>query len=185
MTRFGLSGTNWTRKTTTIRRLEIALHPRPIEIVSLSAFIARCPYPVRQDQTLRTSRWMVEQVSNVLAHQIASDAVQIFDRTPVDVCAFTLYASERPEAVGRTQEVTELINEIRAQYARFDRIFICRPGDEWPNPVLPSEKDLVFAKLIDEYLDRATALGNERVIELPWESDARLSEILTWLREKE
>jgi hypothetical protein len=90
MLRIGLSGTNWTRKTTTIQQVARALDPVPVDIVSLSSFVQQCPFPMGPVQTLDGSKWMVDQVAQILARPIPAGTVQIFDRTPLDILAFTL-----------------------------------------------------------------------------------------------
>jgi hypothetical protein len=66
MTRIGLSGTNWTRKTTTIQHVVKALDPRPVQVVSLSSFVKQCPFPMGSEQALDGSIWMVDRVAKVL-----------------------------------------------------------------------------------------------------------------------
>src|SRR5262245_17114174 len=92
--RFGLSGTNWTRKTSTLSALVTTMRPTPVSVISLSELVARCPYPMKQHQTLEASRWMVQQVNERLEGQEPA-RFQAFDRTPLDIMAFTMYAAER------------------------------------------------------------------------------------------
>lgn len=178
--RIGFSGTNWTRKTTTINRLVKAINDRPVKVIALSDFVRRCPYPMGQDQTLDASRWMLDQLEPVLRTRPPSSEIQVFDRTPLDVIAFTLYAADR---CGKRAsiDVTRLIDAIREIGAQIDLVFLCRPNADWPSPERPSEVAQTFARQIDHYFTEALYLYTWQVLEMPWSVERRLSMIVTYL----
>lgn len=183
MIRIGLSGTNWTRKTTTIRELCRALAPLPVDIVSLSSLVDRCPYPMGRGQTLDASRWMVAQVEHVLERSLPPDSVQVFDRTPLDILAFTRYAADQARLRGEQIEGEEVALEkkILSLGDVFMLLWLCRPADEWPAPESPFADALQFAQTIDTYLCRAVESFGAKVIELPWFAPARLARILDFV----
>lgn len=179
MIRIGLSGTNWTRKTTTIARLLESHEPRQAEVIALSPLVAACPFPMGPDQTLDGSEWMVTHLTEMLDRH-PPQSIQIFDRTPLDVFAFTLHAADREQSP-TSHRALALYEQVRALGARFDRIFICRPGGEWPSPVTPTDSARLFALRIDQYLTKAAAHWTSPLTELPWESTGRLAELATAL----
>ncbi len=92
--RAGISGTNWTGKSVTIQDFP-ALHPTlTIETIMLADIARGCPYAMVEGQTPDASRWMLEEVTAVLERPSDVD-IQLFDRTPVDILAFTQYAFDR------------------------------------------------------------------------------------------
>ncbi len=177
MIRVGLSGTNWTRKSTTIQKVVEALNPQPIEVIILSDLVSQCPYPMGPNQTLDGSRWMIDRVSKILDSSRSSDAPQLFDRTPLDIFAFTLHAAKN-QGPDRDIDVEALFDAIRGLGCRFDRIFLCRPSNEWPAPETPRQDDLEFAKIIDDYLVRAVKHFPSNVVELPWQTAERIVRIV-------
>ena len=98
MKRYGFSGTNWTRKTTMIQSLRGQLGSVGTEVVSLSQLVAKCPYPMRRDQTLQASVWMVRQVENIISSGTRAEH-HIFDRTPLDIMAFTRHAASHDQSI--------------------------------------------------------------------------------------
>ena len=93
MFRAGLSGTNWTGKTETIRAFVAEHSELSIRTVSLSSFVDNCPFPMMEYQTVEASRWMIEQVGAICAED--GEEMVLFDRTPLDILAFTLYAESQ------------------------------------------------------------------------------------------
>lgn len=179
--RIGLSGTNWTRKTTTIQEVARVLSPTPVEIVSLSSFVRQCPFPMGPSQTLEGSKWMIDRISAVLSRPVLGGTVQIFDRTPLDILAFTLYAAERSNvsaSLDSKADLADLIDTIRSLGKHFKLIYLCRPSREWPTPETPSASDLTFAMTIDHYLSVATANWGGELRDLPWRHESRLHQIM-------
>jgi hypothetical protein len=172
MLRIGLSGTNWTGKTMTIRAFCDAHANRRIEAVSLSDYVARCPYPMEREQIPDASRWMYEQVRERLEQPSDAD-VQLFDRTPLDILAFTRYAYDRLQ-----QPVdSDLVSAIHSLLAFFNRVYLVSPSEEWPVGVAPSPERIAFALLMDWYL-RQTIRGSViPVIHLPWAMEIRQAKL--------
>ncbi len=174
MLRIGLSGTNWTGKTETIRRF-LKVHSRlNIEIISLSALVDQCPFSMMETQTLEASQWMVDQVRAILNND--GDKIQVFDRTPLDILAFTLYAENRVN-----EENPEIINSILGLLRYFDFIFYLQPLDEWLPNICTTQDEIDFALQIDCYMCKAIELFSLEVITLPWQLAERqrlLSEYL-------
>jgi hypothetical protein len=176
MIRIGLSGTNWTRKTTTIQQLARRLAPVPVDIVSLSPLVEQCPFPMGPAQTLDGSKWMVERVGQILERPVPLGTVQIFDRTPLDILAFTLHANER--AGHAFSATTSLLDAILSLSANFMLIFLCWPADEWPAPEAPSVGDVEFALSIDRLLRSAAQMSRSAIAELPWPIEARVHQMV-------
>lgn len=176
MIRIGLSGTNWTRKSTTIQRLVKHLAPRPVEEIALNEFVQRCPYPLGPQQTLEGSAWMLRQVGAVLDGARPAGTIQVFDRTPLDILAFTLYAADRGHECD-SPAVADLLSTIQHLAARFHRVFLCRPGDDWPSPATPARDALEFALLMDRYLTQAQEGWPGKLATLPWSANLRLKEM--------
>lgn len=176
MTRIGLSGTNWTRKSTTVRGLAHSLRPRRVEIVRLSNYVRDCPYPTGRDQTLDASKWIVDQLASTLQRTLPDGTIQIFDRTPLDVLAFTLYAADRnePSAGHSKRSIARLVDAIRFLGTYFVLVFLCRPAGGWPAPESPSLEALEFARTMDRYLVTASRDWTSEIVELPWGSNARI-----------
>lgn len=143
-------------------------------MVSLSRFVADCPYPMRDQQTVDASLWMVGRVSDALEEQVDND-FQIFDRSPLDVMAFTRHASGQ-------QDASDLLERIAQLSAEFHVIFLCTPAGEWPAPETPSESEQRFALYIQELMEQSVSLMRTSVVRLPWESEDRLELIATTLR---
>ncbi len=182
MLRIGLSGTNWTRKTTTIEHLTRDWSSGTVDVVSLSALVRQCPYPMGPDQGLEGSKWMVEQVGRILDEDVPADVVQVFDRTPLDILSFTSYATDRTGSPDNA-----LIETIQSLITKFTFVFYCRPLGEWPDPISPSPEMLDFALTIDALLSRFAGEWPSRVIELPWSVEARvdrISELVSDCRER-
>src|SRR5438128_488328 len=102
MIKFGLSGTNWTGKTTTLKRLLGDAPPASVQILSLSPIVGACPDPIGREQTLEASQWVI----NTLKQREAAISPQVtkvwYDRTPLDILAYTLYAFDiRPSEASR------------------------------------------------------------------------------------
>ncbi|MBW8000803.1 MAG: AAA family ATPase [Planctomycetes bacterium] len=174
MLRIGLSGTNWTGKTETIRRF-LKVHSKlNIETISLSPLVNQCPFSMRETQTLEGSQWMVEQVKIILDN--SNGEVQLFDRTPLDILAFTLYAENRTN-----QKNSTLIDDILGLFKYFDIIFHLQPSDKWPVNVHTEQDEIRFALQIDDYMREAIDRFAIEVVSLPWELTERqqlLSEYL-------
>jgi hypothetical protein len=166
MFRAGLSGTNWTGKTETIRTFVAEHSELAIRTVSLSSLVDQCPYPMMEEQTIEASQWMIEQVETICAKNSAD--MELFDRTPVDILAFTLYAEK--ETGHRDPTVVEHALEL---LKFFDTLFYVPLSNEWPVNVRPSEKKVKFARLIDSYLLKAIDHFVLDVITLPWDFTER------------
>ncbi len=177
MLRYGFSGTNWTRKTTTIERLVARLSPVPVEVVSLSKLVAKSPHPMRDKQTVAGSEWMLEQVGPVMSSP-RSSAYHVFDRTPLDIMAFTRYALDTS---GGDESICD---RIAALSAHFDVIFYCPPDGEWPAPVEPPAESKEFALRVASLMEASCALMRTQVRTLPWDADARLESVLDWIEER-
>ena len=95
MFRIGFSGTNWTGKTETIQRIVREHSELVINTISLSSLVNECPFPMIEEQTVEASKWMIEQVGAICSNN--NGAIEIFDRTPLDILAFTLYAMDRTD----------------------------------------------------------------------------------------
>ena len=162
MFRAGLSGTNWTGKTETIRTF-IAEHSElAVRTVSLSSLVGRCPYPMMEDQTVEASLWMIEQVASICAKNSAD--MELFDRTPVDILAFTLYAEMQ------TGDSNPTVLEHALELVKFfDVLFYVSPSNEWPVDIRPSEERVEFARVIDSYMLKAIDHFGLDVITLPWD----------------
>jgi hypothetical protein len=167
MIRIGLSGTNWTRKTTTIQKVVEVIGRDSVDVVTLGDLVARCPYPMGPLQTFDGTRWMADEVSAILDSNDSRVPLQIFDRTPLDIFAFTLYVATK-EGEEEVNAKSPLLSEIGELASRFDRIFLCRPWPGWPEPVTPDENRLAFATLMDEYLHQAATECIASVDEIQW-----------------
>lgn len=171
MFRFGLTGTNWTGKTATIDRLINEFPNMPIEVVSLSDFVAQCPYPTGENQVLEASDWITKLVAETCEDR--SNTIQLFDRTPIDILAFTLYVQDHTGKKSRS-----LIDKIINLSQSFD-VFLYLPiSDDWPFGVSPKPGEITFARLIDSYIQKVIADYSFNVIELPWALSER-NEILS------
>lgn len=187
MLRIGLSGTNWTRKTTTIQQVAAALSPTPVEIVSLSSLVQQCPFPMGPAQTLDGSKWMVDQVTSILARPVPVGTIQVFDRTPLDILAFTLYAAERTAGLPAScaaESAAGVSDTILSLAVHFMLIFVCRPGGEWPAPETPPSDMLAFAKKMDSFMSLAAGYWKSQLCELSWDAGQRREQILARLQHK-
>lgn len=166
MPRIGFTGTNWTGKTETIRRFLEIHNNSLVTLISLSDFVAECPFPMKKEQTLDGSRWMVEHIIQAMNRPYAN--LQIFDRTPLDILAFTLYAQNRTNTY-----VPELVQIILELILKFDFVFYLRPSDQWPVNVKIIPKEVIFARKIDRYIREALEQTPMSVTELPWDMNER------------
>lgn len=175
MFRIGLSGTNWTGKTETIRRFIREYPELNIEVVSLSALVEKCPFPMEENQTLEGSQWMIAQVAALCKKD--TEEIQFFDRTPIDILAFTLYVEDR------TGEENESILESILELVRcFNIIFYLPISNEWPADAPQKHNKIDFARQIDSYIRKAIDQFELNVISLPWglvERQRLLSEYLS------
>ena len=177
MPRAGLSGTNWTGKTETIKRFVKEHSELAIRTVSLSSLVDRCPFPMRENQTVEASRWMIDQVRDICQKDGAE--IQLFDRTPIDILAFTLYAESRTG----NGSPTELENALElVKY--FDIIFYLPVSDKWPIKASADQSRIQFARQMDSYIRKAIEKFSLDVVSLPWDRAERqrlLSEHLSGL----
>ena len=177
MTCLGISGTNWTGKSSTVRGF-IARHAdRAIQAVSLSDFVKRCPHPMVEKQTPDASRWIVEEVSAVLGAPVDVD-LQLFDRSPLEILAFTRYAFDREN----TAVDDKLISVVRNLLAQFDEVFYVPVSDEWPAGPRPRPAEIAFALLMDWYLRLVMREYSLSVVTLPWKIEDRYAVLDTYLR---
>lgn len=166
MLRIGFSGTNWTGKGESICRFTRQYPNKNIEIVSLSKLVKQCPFPMGHEQTLEGSEWMVEQVTNRLENP--KREIEIFDRTPLDILAFTLYAICKTN-----KNEVNLPCVIRGLLEYFDTIFYLQPSNEWPVNVCKTESEVWFALLIDFFMREAIKRWGIKVVPLPWDQSER------------
>jgi len=166
MLRVGFTGTNWTGKTETIRRLLEIHKDASVAIVSLSDYVTKCPFPMKEKQTLDGSRWMVEQVCNAMDGPHVD--LQIFDRTPLDILAFTLYAQRRAAACK-----PRLLQSILELTSQFDHVFYLKPSDQWPVNINVAPGQVRFARKMDYYIRKSLDQAPIPVIELPWDMRER------------
>jgi predicted ATPase len=162
MFRAGLSGTNWTGKTETISRF-VREHPGlNIEIISLSALVDKCPFPMEENQTIEASMWMTEQVRGLCEKN--TKEMQLFDRTPIDILAYTLYAENkaRSERLSIFENILELVRY-------FDTLFYLPVSNEWPVNAAPSQQEIAFALEMDSYIRKAIDRFELDVVSLPWD----------------
>jgi len=161
MFRVGLSGTNWTGKTETISRFVKEYPELAIKTFSLSSLVAQCPFPMMEEQTLEGSRWMIEQ-ARVLCQENGTE-IQLFDRTPVDILAFTLYAESRTGI-----ESASLIENILELVRCFDVLFYLPVSNEWPLNLPGSQNRIDFARQMDFYIQKAINDFKLDIVSLPW-----------------
>ncbi len=166
MPRAGLSGTNWTGKTETIRRFAKEHPELSIKTVSLASLVARCPFPMMEEQTLEGSQWMAEQVAALCKKDTAE--MQIFDRTPVDILAFTLYAEN--QTVSKDASVLKNVLEL---VRCFDLLFYLPISNEWPVNAPRNHHKIQFARQMDSYIRKAIEKFSLDVISLPWDREER------------
>ncbi len=182
MIRFALSGTKWTRKTTTITKLRARELVQDSSVVTLSRdIISKCPFPVHDKQTFDTSDWAIKRLDEILSYPVQT-AFQVFDRSPLDVMAFTRHA-----AIQCGASPTALYDRIAKLSALFDVIFFCRPGGEWPAPITPDDSERVFALYIQHLMEESIASMRTQVVMLPWDANQRLesiSEIISLKQER-
>lgn len=175
MFRAGLSGTNWTGKTETIRRF-VKEHPElSIKTVSLASLVDRCPFPMMEEQTLEGSRWMIEQVRAIYQQDDAE--MQLFDRTPVDIIAFTLYAESRTGNGSPT-----VLEDALKLVSYFDILFYVPVVDEWPVNTSASRSKIQFALKMDSYIRTVIERFSLDMVSLPWDLAKRQSLLSEYLR---
>jgi len=166
MLRVGFSGTNWTGKSESIYRFIDEYPYHNIEIISLSKLVSQCPFPMGDKQILDGSKWMVERVINILENP--KHKIQLFDRTPLDILAYTLYAAHRTH-----ENDLNFIYEILDLFQYFDTIFYVQPSNEWPVNVHKTEDEVKFALLIDFFMRKAIEHLAIEVVPLPWDLSVR------------
>ena len=164
--RSGVSGTNWTGKTETIRAFVNSNPEIAIETIPLSPLVSECPHPMIENQTLEGSRWMIERVSELCGKD--SGALQIYDRTPLDIYAFTLYVLDRTDEDGYN-----VLNNIVELAENFDVLFYIPLSNEWPANVSPPAEKIQFARKMDSYINEAIEQISSNVIILPWDLSKR------------
>lgn len=169
MIRAGISGTNWTGKSGAIDQFVQRHGNLSVNRVTLSEVSRDCPWPMVEEQTLDASRWMVNQVRRMVMKPLEAH-IQLFDRTPLDILAFTLFAQERngvQDDDGVVAKVLELIDD-------FDFIFFASVTDEWPpKGVETPPLKRAFALLMDRYMQDATGEYHLNTIALPWDHEER------------
>jgi len=171
----GLSGTNWTRKSTTIGRF-VKAHPK-FRVIGLGAIAQQCPFPTGSRQVLSASRWVMDKLAEALGGFSDEDFV-ICDRTCVDIMAYSLLASARTgEEVG-----DHLRSEVQAIHRKFYRVMLCVPAPPWPEPVQPSSEALAHAIELQPFLEKAAATLDPEPRVGPWDLDSRLDMLEEWLR---
>ena len=166
MIRAGLSGTNWTGKTTLINKLTKSSSISDMDVISLSDIVTKCPYPIDQQQTLDASEWVIKQIKHREATLSEDLRIVWYDRTPLDILAFTLYAFDRFHEEASKIRFERLRDELLEMLEDFQIIFFLTRGNSWP-PVLAPEKAVRHAELMEDYLKRARAVVSPVVKELP------------------
>ena len=178
MFRIGFSGTNWTGKTETIQRIVRERSELVINTISLSSLVNRCPFPMIEEQTVEGSKWMIEQVGAICSNN--NGAIEIFDRTPLDILAFTLYAMDRTDVHNQV-----VLKDCLSLVQHFDYLFYLPISDEWPVNTSASQSKIQFALRIDFYIRKAIEQFSLDVVSLPWgfiERGGKLSEYLSYIR---
>jgi len=166
MFRAGLTATNWMGKSTTIQRFIDAHRELSCEMVSLSAILDQCPFPTVENQTIEASEWMTSKVREICRG--APGEIQLFDRTPADILAFTLYAQDHTGA-----DAQHIIEQILGLMDCFNTIFYIAIPETWPVDVTPTAEEIQFARLMDSYLCKAIDRFGLDVVPMPWDLDAR------------
>jgi hypothetical protein len=166
MFRAGLTATNWMGKSTTIQRFVDAHRELSCQTVSLSVILDQCPFPTVEKQTIEASEWMTGKVREICT--AAPGEIQLFDRTPVDILAFTLYAQDHTGA-----DAQHIIEQILGLMDCFNTIFYIAIPETWPVGVTPSPEEIQFARLMDSYLCKAIDQFALDVVAMPWDLDAR------------
>lgn len=174
MPRIGLTGTNWTGKTATIQRLIKDFPDMPIEAVSLASFVVRCPYPTGEIQTLEASQWITKQVRSICDRP--HETIQLFDRTPIDVLAFTMYVENQTGHKSQAL-VDDLIDLTRS----FDFLLYLSPSDQWPVGIQPTPEKIQFARLMDSYIRKAIEKFSLNITEFPWDMAKRNNMLIEYL----
>ena len=173
MKRIGVSGTNRTGKTTLIDSLVRALPDKNCEVISLGQLCAQSPYPMFKDQSLDGSQWMIDTVSEILGKKSSCD-LQIFDRTPVDIMAFTAYIGYRD----RDDAAKEVCQQAENLLQYFGRIFVLKSSEDWPQGEPPIPDELGFALLVQHFLTSQIKLRSISCEVLPWNFDNRLDVLI-------
>ncbi len=172
MIRAGISGTNWTGKSATIRSFVESHRATKVETIALSTLGGNCPHPMVEEQTADASRWMLNELAGLLERPSNAD-VQLFDRTPIDILAFTQYAFDRQAAC--TDEA--LIKDITELLPQYNTIFYARISDHWPLGTAPPPNEVAFALLMDRYMKQLIARLEVEVVWLPEELRERVQVI--------
>ncbi|MCH8151110.1 MAG: AAA family ATPase [Planctomycetes bacterium] len=176
MQRIGISGTRWTGKSTTIRTIVKQNPQLTIETFRLGSLVEECPHATGEHQTLEASRWVTERLAEVLASPSTAD-IQVFDRTPLDVFAYTLLAQGGKKGRGR-----EIFDDLLDLVRRFDRIFFVRASEQWPLGGPHSETEIEFALKMDGLMDEAVRRFELDVFILPWDPAERYDIITTHIK---
>ena len=167
MLRIALSGTNWTGKSTTIDTY-VSRNPEvSIDVHSLSALVKKCPYPMVQNQTIDGSIWMAGEITKLIKSPADSE-IQIFDRSPIDIMAFTHYAMDREHM----ENADDLISSILNLITYFDHLFFCEHNGNWPT-TKQSQQDVLFALSMDNYIRGAISKYEIKNTKLPWDLEER------------
>lgn len=166
--RIGISGTNGTGKSTTIVKLIGSMPGVAVDMVRLNEIVASCPYPTGQEQTVEASVWVTNQIKSILDKP--TSILQVFDRTPLDVMAFTQYINYRDQS----DKSEKLIQEIESQLNRLDIVYFVRPSSKWldRNCVAPIEAS--FSLLIDHFTTISVSDVGREIIELPEDVERRI-----------
>lgn len=177
MIRIGISGTNWTGKSSTLQAV-LRLCPPDHVLVSLSQIVSKCPFPTGQDQTLEASEWVLQEVRKAEERLPVETSTVLYDRTSLDILAYTLYAGElRPGKDNGT--IDQLVNAAVEHMQSFARIFYAPVDISWPHGPREAE-EVRLATLMEGYLRRAAAIAGN-VEELPAAIEARVERIRGFL----
>lgn len=176
MQRIGISGTRWTGKSTTVRTIVKQNSQVTIETFALGSLVEECPHATGEHQTLEASRWVTDRLAEILASPSTAN-VQVFDRTPVDVFAYTLLAQGGKKDRGR-----EIFDDLLDLVRRFDRIFFVRVSEQWPPDGPHSETEIEFALKMDGLMAEAVRRFKLDVCILPWDLAARHDIISTYIK---
>jgi len=173
MIRLGVSGTNWTGKTSTLKAVLYRSSPDHT-LISLSQIVHRCPFPTGKHQTLDASKWVLCHLYEAEVRLVANTRTVWYDRTSLDILAYTLYAHELGSGAD-DRTFNHLMDTIIDHMRTFSRIFYAPVDPSWPHGHrLPEE--VRFATLMEGYLRRAAGYGSN-VQELPVEIEGRLDSV--------
>jgi len=124
-------------------------------------------------QTFGASEWMFDKVSKILIDSNEKQGIEVFDRTPIDILAFTRYAADRD----KVNEPEDLLSKTYNLLPSFDIIFYLEIDLSWPI-IQKNTDDIAFALLMQYYFNKIIHKYGIKVIRLPWNLELRYSLII-------